>query len=406
MRDALSAVAVLVLSVNLSACGGAGTSPAPLLPAPGAAASPFPAAAVDAIVTQAYPPPWGTELAIFKNGVLMYAHGYGLRDRGLPDTWIDIPNFWELQQPDVTYSLRRGRFAPDETTIFDIGSVTKQFTAAAVLLLQQDGKLSLNDPLSKYFPNFPGANQISLLDLMQHRSGLTDYIGRFTTQYPDFKDAYDAFMASGQTDYSATVAHLQSFPLDFTPGTQYEYSNSNYLLLGLIVAKVSGVTLSAFLQQRVFDPLGMTQTHLGGYGLPPESDIALGYGDFGSGPVRRWQWNLLWAAGPGGMTSTVLDLEKWDRAVRQPGIFTQATFTQMFAPSPIASGTLGSYAAGWFISTLDGHSFIWHDGSIGGYQTINATFPDTGLDIIIFSNDSTANDLYFIVPAIFKIVNP
>jgi len=394
----------MVLCVSLAACAG-GSVPAPM-PRPTLSAA-VPTAAIDAIVKQTYPAPWGVELGIYKNGIPLYEHGYGLRDRGLPDTFVPIPNFWGLPQPDKIYNMVRGAFAPDPNTIFNMASVSKEFTAAGILLLQQDGKLSLNDPLSKYFPSFPHGSDITLLYLMQHRSGLVDYINLFVTQYPDFAPAYQAFMNSGQTgqtDYTATVNQLATYPLDFAPGTQFEYSNSNYMLLGLIVAQVSGEPLGAFLQQRIFTPLGMTQTHLGGYGPPPVSDIALGYRDPGSGPVRTWQWNLLWCAGPGGLTSTVRDMEKWDQAVRRPGIFTQATLTQMFTPSPIAV-SYGAYAAGWFISTLSGHPYIWHDGAIGGFQTMNATIPDVGIDIIILTNDGLGTDPYFIVPQIFSLVN-
>jgi len=401
-RRLLGLTTPLLLAAT-SACGGSGAV-SPLVATPGPSPTPLAANAIDATITQAYPPPWGTEVAIYQNGALLYARGYGLRDRGLPDSWIDLPNFWNLAQPDVAYGLQRGPFAPDANSLYDIGSVTKQFTAAAILLLAQDGKLSLNDSLAKYFAGFPMGDQITLLDLMQHRSGLIDYVDEFTTKYPAFNDAYEAFMQSGQTDYSVTVSDLQRYPLDFAPGSQYEYSNSNYLMLGLIVAKVSGETLGAFLQQRIFTPLKMTQTHFGDYGPPPQADIALGYGDFGSGVVRRWQWNLLWMGGAGGITSTVGDLEKWDQAVRTPGIFTQATLAQMFTPSPIPSANLGSYAAGWFVSSLDGRRFVWHDGAIGGYQSINATFPDSQLDIIILTNDSTGTAPYFLIPSLLNAV--
>ncbi|MDQ6930903.1 MAG: beta-lactamase family protein [Candidatus Eremiobacteraeota bacterium] len=360
-------------------------------------------AAIDAIVQQTYAGSWGVELGIYENGVPLYEQGYGLRDRGLPDTFVSRPNFWGLPQPDKTFAFARGAFAPDANTVFNMASVSKEFTAAAILLLQQDGKVSLNDTVSKYFPTFPRGNEITLLDAMQHRSGLVDYVDRFVTQAPEFAPAYQTFMASGQTDLSATVTQLATYPLNFAPGTQFEYSNSNYLLLSLIVAQVSGESLGAFLQQRIFGPLGMTQTHVGDYGPQPGGDIALGYRDEGSGPVRTWQWNLQWLAGPGGLTSTVRDMEKWDRAVRAPGIFTQATLTQMFAPSPIAA-PYGAYAAGWVISTLNGHPYVWHDGAIGGFQTMNALFPDLGIDIVILTNDGTGKDPYYIIPQILGLV--
>ncbi|MBV9270493.1 MAG: beta-lactamase family protein [Candidatus Eremiobacteraeota bacterium] len=366
------------------------TSPAP---APSAAT-----AAIDNVVEQNYPGGWGVELAIYKNGVPLYTHGYGLRDRGLPDTF-NGPNPWGLQQPDVVLNMPRGAFAPDAQTIFDLASVSKEFTAGAILLLQQDGKLTVNDTLDRYFPSLPDANKITLLYLLQHRSGLVDY-NNFG-DYPDFTDAYNTFMSDGQTNYQPIVDRLATFPLKFQPGTAFDYSNTNYLLLALIVSRVSGMRFADFMQQRIFGPLGMTRTHQGNP-QPPETDLALGYRLLNGNPVRAWQWNLQWLAGPGGLTSTVGDIERWDRAVRQPGIFTQDSLNQMFAPSPFPQ-SYGTYADGWFIASLNGHQYIWHDGALGGFQTLNATFPQDGIDIVILTNDGTGLDPYYIVPQIFPI---
>ncbi|MDQ6781284.1 MAG: beta-lactamase family protein, partial [Candidatus Eremiobacteraeota bacterium] len=156
-----------------------------------------------------------------------------------------------------------------------------------------------------------------------------------------------------------------------------------------------------FLQARIFTPLGMTQTHQG-YPPPPVSDLALGYHEDGTTIFRSWQANLQWTAGAGGLTSTVGDLEKWDQAVRQPGIFTQASLAQMFTPSPL-SVSYGAYADGWFISQLNGHLYIWHDGFLGGFQTMNATFPNDGIDIIVLTNTGSGPDPYFIIPQLFPI---
>ncbi len=358
------------------------------------ASSPF-----DAIIEQHYSQFQGVELAVYRNGALLFGSGYGLRDRGLPDVF-DGPNFWNIPQPEKTFSLTRGKFAPDANTIFDLASVSKEFTAGAILLLQQDGKLSVDDPLSKYFPAFPNGSAISLLYLLQHRSGLVDYLSFGT--YPDFSGTYSSFLANGQQNYQPIVERLATFPLKFTPGTAYDYSNSNYLLLGLIVAQVSHESLGAFLQQRIFGPLGMDQTHQG-YPTQPVTDLALGYLQNGTAVDRAWQWNLAWVAGPGGLTSTVGDIEKWDRAVREPGIFTAFSLAQMFTPSPFPQ-SYGTYADGWFISTLNGHRYIWHDGEITGFQSMNATFPDDNMEIIVLTNDGEGGlDPYYIMPQLFSV---
>ncbi|MEO9169918.1 MAG: serine hydrolase domain-containing protein [Candidatus Baltobacteraceae bacterium] len=376
------------------ACGGGGGGPLPTSteqPMPVPSSSKF-----DTIVNQNIGGGWGVEVGIFRHGVAVYTHGYGFRDRGLPDNFFGT-NYWGIVQPDVLLGTTRGAFAPDANTDFDLASVSKEFTAAAILLLAQDGKLSVTDPVSKYFPSLPDAGVLTLAELLHHSSGFVDY-NNFGV-YPDFSTSYLAFMASGQTNYQPIVDQLATFPLDFAPGTAYEYSNTNYLLLGAIVAKVSGEPLGAFLTQRIFGPLGMTHTQQG-YPAPGTMDLALGYGDHGSGPQRTWQWNLQWLAGPGGLTSSVGDIELWDRAVRAPGIFSQATLAQMFAPGRFPQ-SYGTYADGWFISTLSGHLYIWHDGALGGFQTMNATFPNDDTDIIILTNDGSGIDPYFIVPRLF-----
>src|SRR5947209_16758924 len=252
-----SRLVVVMACLALVACGGGGSGG--ITPAFTPSPSPTSAAQqINEIVSNSYSGDWGVELAIYKNGYSIYLHGYGLRDRGLPDSFGGH-DFWGVEPPDKIFDLTRGPFAPDATSIFDLASVSKEFTAAAILLLQQDGKLSVNDSLAKYFPGFPNGTQIPLLFLLQHRSGLVDY--NSFGQYPDFSGAYAMFMAGGQTNYEPIVDRLATFPLKFMPGTQYDYTNTNYLLLGMIVAKVSGEPLRAFLQQRIFEPLGMTQTN-------------------------------------------------------------------------------------------------------------------------------------------------
>jgi CubicO group peptidase (beta-lactamase class C family) len=397
MRRAPNAVWLIAACAGLAACGGAGGSsssvpPPATTPAPPPGGSPF-----DAVIAQNYAGGWGVELGVYRNGVAVYTHGYGLRDRGLPDVY-GHPGFWGVPPPEQVLNLPRGQLAPDPSTVYELASVSKEFTAGAILLLQQDGKLSVNDTVAKYFPSFPSGGSITLLDLLQHRSGLVDYIN--FGDYPDFTDAYHTFVASGQTDYQPIVDRLATFPLDFAPGSAFEYSNSNYLLLATIVTKVSGQSFGTFLQQRIFAPLGMTHTQ---QGYPAaSSDFALGYETFGGSIDRAPQWNLAWLAGCGGLTSTTGDIELWDRAVRSPGIFTAASLAQMFAPSPFPQ-SYGTPAAGWFISTLNGHRYIWHDGAFGGFQTMNATFPDDGIDIILLTNEGTGILPYSVIPQLFPI---
>ncbi len=392
-------LALFAATSIICGCGGGSGGPPPVAPTTSARPAPSTGTTFDSVIERNFGADSGVELAIYRRNVPVYVHGYGLRDRGKPDSFF-ARNVWGIPQPDTVLNLPRGEFAPDSNTVFDLASVSKEFTAGAILLLQQDGKLSVHDPVSKYFPALPGAASMTLVNLLQHSSGFVDYNNFFS--YPDFSPAYNAFLASGQSDRQPIVDELAGFPLLFAPGSRYDYSNTNYLLLGIIVARVSGEPLGAFLQQRIFAPLGMTHTQ---QGYPPAgtTDLALGYADRGNGPQRIYQWNLEWLAGPGGLTSTVGDLEKWDEAVRAPGLFTQDSLTQMFAPGPFPQ-SYGTYADGWLISSLSGHLYIWHDGAIGGFQSMNATFPNDGIDIIVLTNDGSGPDPYDVIPALFSLL--
>ncbi len=391
---------MLVSALLLSACDSGNTNVPASTAAPASTPTP-PGERFDETINRAYIDNWGVELGVYENGEPYYVHGYGLRDRGLPDSFYG-PGVWKIPQPDVVLNLPRGRFAPDAGTIFDIGSISKEFTAAAILLLQQDGKLSVNDSVARYFPSLPGASQLTLVNLLQHSSGYVDYNNFFG--YPDFSPAYEAFMQSGQANYQPIVDRLSAFPLQFAPGSQYSYSNTNYLLLGMIVARVSGEPLAQFLEQRIFRPLGMASTHQG-YPSQGTTDFALGYYDNNGVEQRTYQWNLAWLAGPGGITSTVTDLEKWDEAARRPGLLTSASLAQMFAPGPYPQ-SYGTYAFGWIVATLAGHSYIWHDGAIGGFVSMNATFPNDRVDIIVLVNNAAAEDPYDVIPALFDAASP
>ena len=403
---------IVIACVILAACGGAGGSPglSPVFspsPAPEdrqavIARRRHPASAttrIDQVVAQNYSGGWGVELAIFKNGKPVYVHGYGLRDRGLPDSFGGY-DFWGVEQPDKIFNLTRGQFAagPDDDLRFGVGQQRVHGWSDSTSSARRKalGKRSARKIFSKLSERQRKSRcssccSIAAAWLTITRSGsIPTSVVRIARSWP-----------RGQTNYQPIVHRLATFPLKFIPGTQYDYSNSNYLLLGMIAAMVSGEPLRAFLQQRIFGPVGMTQTNQG-FPAPPISDIALGYADYGIGPQRTYQPNLAWLAGPGGLTSTVGDLDKWDRAVMHPGIFTQASLTQMFSPSPFPQ-SYGTYADGWFISTLGGHSYIWHDGDITGYQTMNAIFPNDGTEIVILTNDGSGLDPYYIVPQLFSI---
>jgi CubicO group peptidase (beta-lactamase class C family) len=306
----------------------------------------------------------------------------GLRDRGQPDVFARGATYG-VPEVDVATRLDRGVAHVNSDTIFDIGSISKQFTAALILLLEQDGKLSLSDSVAKYLPALHAVRKVTIYDLLHQQSGISEY-----NDFPKFTQTYLAVRRSKPYNYDFLLKRLGSEPLAFPPGSEYEYSGTNYALLALIVEKISGTHLSSYLQRRILAPLSMTRTR---QGLPPSGtqNVAIGF-TLDSGVVKRaHQWDLEWLAGAGGMTSTANDLIKWDAAIARPGrLLGQRAFREFFAGSvrPIGRTHDQHYASGWVVTRLDGRAFVWHNGGVGGYRAMNALFPDTGLAIVVLSN--------------------
>lgn len=331
---------------------------------------------IDEIVAAIQPPGVGITVAVSKHGRTVFTKGYGLRDRGKPDVFTG-EDFFEVEQLDDRLHLSRGRRLATGGTIYNLGSISKGFTSAAVLRLHERGRLSVHDPLGKYLPEFPRGAEITLLQLLQQVSGIVDY-----NQFPLFEPAYDAFVASGEWDHSEVVAKLQTLPLQFPPGSQYAYSNTNYLLLGLVVQKVTRMTLGEYLAQSFFRPLRMRDTRQG-YPALGSRDVALGYYAEADGVRRAYQWNLPWMLGAGGITGTAEDLARWDAALLRPGLFRAETLQLMF------TANLGSYACGWVAQTYQGKPFIWHNGTVGGFHAMHALFPDDAIAVVLLGNDQT-----------------
>jgi len=333
---------------------------------------------IDEIVAAIGPAGSGITVAVHKLGRTVFAKGYGLRDRGLPERFIG-EDFFKVEQLDDRLHLPRGRRGTGFDTIYNLGSISKGFTSAAVLRLHDQGKLSVHDRLGKYLPGYPRAADITLLQLMQQVTGIPDY-----NNFPLFQPAYDVFVASGERDYSQVLAKLQSLPLTFPPGTKYAYSNSNYLLLGLVVQKVARTSLGSFLQRQFFGPLHMHDTTQG-YPRRGSRDVALGYSPGGTRADRAYQWNLSWMLGAGGLLGTARDLARWDTALLRPGLFRPSTRRLMFTPN------LNSYACGWVIQTHQDKPYIWHNGGMGGFRTMHALFPDQDISVILLTNDETTS---------------
>ena len=269
-------------------------------------------------------------------------------------------------------------------TRFRIASVTKQFTALAVLQLQDRGRLDVRDRLSAYLRSTPPAwRPITLHQLLTHTSGIPDYFG-----LPGFTAIEKQAVTPEQL-----IALFRDLPLDFPPGTRWSYSDSGYVLLGHIVSRLTGLSYAGFLQRHVFAPLGLSGT---GYDVdhPSPPRHAAGYTDWHT-VAPFIDISVLYAAGA--LYSTVGDLLRWDRALAagSPALLSARGLREAFTPYvstglPVARSA--AYGYGWFIGTEGGRRLYSHVGDINGFVSFNGFFPDDGLTVVVLSNLESAPD--------------
>ena len=285
---------------------------------------------------------WGLALAVGRRGHILYDHGFGFQDA---DKLKPI----------------------DSETHFEIGSITKQFTAAAILQLKEQGKLSLDDTLATYLPAFPHGTEISIRQLLNHTSGLADYF---------WVKGFDKHELGG---CEKIVSLIGKEPLEFVPGESFAYSNTNYIALGRVVEVVSGESYRQYIQHHLFDPAGMSQstTMVEEYSV---KDMAHGFASDPQQPgftVPAVPLNPGWAWSAGYIVSTVGDLEKWDAALRNGRIISSADYILMTTPFQFLSGTSAHYGFGLVIDTyndpgsFDAHPRVWHTGGTYGFVAGN-----------------------------------
>jgi D-alanyl-D-alanine carboxypeptidase len=296
----------------------------------------------------------GAALAVTRDGFIVYVSGYGSR---------------KLDGPEPV----------DPETHFEIGSITKQFTAAAILQLAETNKLSLDDRLSAHLPDFPHAGELTLRELLDQTSGLYDYIGK--------TEVFES--ASSVRGYDSVVAMIRNKPLAFRPGTQWAYSNTNYIALGRVIEVVSGLTYEAYVEGHLFKPAGMRETVT----IDDESrlhDMATGYrldnGAIHPSPLFDSKW--LWSAGE--FVSTVGDLAKWDAALASGKILNTRDYVLMQTAGQASEHGAIGYGFASYIDTYDGHRRAWHSGLTLGFDAANVVFPSDHIAIIAFVNDGNA----------------
>ncbi len=260
-------------------------------------------------------------------------------------------------------------------TRFAIGSLTKQLTAAAIMLLVQERKISLSDDLSKYVPSLPGAGQITLRMLLDQNSGLHNY--------PLLSEHF--WPTAGPIPLANVIAILSTDKLDFPPGTKWEYSNANYAALAAVVERVSGDPFGAFLRARIFEPLQMTASDFG-YAAQQNGAVAIGYVN---GEPETPALSLDLYSGAGGAVSSAHDLALWDLALMRGILISPSYLTQVWQDGILAGPGPERYTMGWALATPAGHRELRHNGltpGVGGY-CYNAIFPDDGLAVVVLTNE-------------------
>jgi CubicO group peptidase (beta-lactamase class C family) len=305
----------------------------------------------------------GLALGVMRDGRLIKGQGYGLANIEL-----DVP-----VKPE---------------TVFQTGSVGKQFAATAIMMLVEAGKLALDDKISKYLPGTPESwKDITVRHLLTHTSGIPDYTSDSNTK--------PGSLINLRADYTEQEL-LQKFctlRLEFQPGEKWNYSNTGYALLGFIIHKVTGEFYGDFLQQRIFQPLGMTATR-----IISEADIvsnrSSGY-RLVQGEVKNQEWvsPMLNTTADGALYTNILDLAKWDAALYTEKLLKRSSFTQMWTPVTLNKGKTYPYGFGWDVTEMNGHRLLEHGGAWQGFTMHISRYVDDKLTVVVLTNlDSDHSD--------------
>ena len=313
---------------------------------------------VDGVFARFGPTTPGCALGIYQNGTITYSKGYGMAN--------------------LEYNVPMS-----PTTPVISGSLAKQFTAAAIALLVEQGRLSLDDDVRKYIPELPDyGSRITVDQLVHHTSGLRDFWDLVSVAGTRFDDGYTV----------GDVIRLASKQkhLNFAPGTEYNYSNTGYIALGLIVQRVTGKSLREFAAEQIFGPLGMTTTHYHDDHTMIVPGRASAYSPVPEGGWRINVWNND-IVGQGGVILTVNDLQKWDENFYTGKVGGPGFLKRQLTQGRLANGTTLSYAFGLTVGQYRGERLVEHTGSTGGYRTIISRFPDAHTSVVALCNVSDAN---------------
>jgi CubicO group peptidase (beta-lactamase class C family) len=307
----------------------------------------------------------GLSLAVMRDGAVIKTGGYG-------------------------YSNLETQSRASASTVYPLCSVTKQFVAAGILLLERDGKLTLDDPIEKHL-DFTAGNWrgTTLRHLLTMTSGIKDYINDpLTPGVPSLAESRD--FPKSDTSADEILRRVAALPPNFPPGERFAYSNSNYIILAHVITRISGKPWHAFLDDRIFQPLGMTHT---GYDdalaiVPNRAGRYEVIGDLGSQEFRNSDWvnPTFWWQGGAGIVSSVNDMAKWDAALRRGRVLSQTDLRKIRLQQALSEGNKNSYGYGWNNDPYEGHGRMWHNGSVPGSSIHFARFDDGKLSVVVMAN--------------------
>ena len=296
----------------------------------------------------------GLALAVVRNGVLLRAQGFGSAnlEHNVPVT---------------------------AATVFQSGSVGKQFTSTLVIQLIGEGKLSLDDRLAKFFPSGPAAwRDITIRQMLSHTSGISEKFYSKVDLHLEYADSTVARIIGEQ-------------PLDFVPGSRWSYSNPGYVMLGFVIEKVTGRFYGDLLEERIFSPLGMTTAMIINEPVIVPNRAA-GYETVAGTIVNQsWVSRKFNTTADGALYLTVLDLAKWDAALYGDRVLPQTALAQMWTPIRLNDGTTAPYGFGWSLGNVNGHRIIEHGGAWQGFKAYIARYVGDGLTVIVMMNLGEAN---------------
>ncbi len=308
-------------------------------------------------------------------------------EKMLTDSRVPSVSLAIVEHGKLAYAKAFGKASLDPSrpattkTIYAVGSISKQFTTAALLLVAQQGRISLDDKVSKFFPDLTRASEVTIRELLSHTSGYEDYAPQDYTIPEQTK----------RTTPQHILDEWAKKPLNFTPGTKWQYSNTNYVIAGQIFEKVSGENLVKFLDEKIFDPLGMTSA--GDCSVDKSPNDAVAYTRYVLGPPRpSLREGRGWFFGAGELCMTPTDLAKWDVAFLRKRILSAHSYEEFTHEVRLADGDRTHYALGLHVGTFDNTiPMISHSGEVSGFLALNRVFPTRDAAVVVLSNQDAVD---------------